>query len=53
MGLELPAFPRRSSRFAPSAPQSSPGGPMTVTGLVVAVALVLYLVAALIFPERF
>ena len=26
MGLELPAFPRRSSRFAPYAPQSRPGG---------------------------
>ena len=29
MGPWLPAFPRRSSRFAPSAPQSRPGGPMT------------------------
>ena len=29
MGLLLPAFPRRSSRFAPYAPQSRPGGPMT------------------------
>ena len=29
MGLLLPAFPRRSSRFAPCAPQSRPGGPMT------------------------
>src|SRR4051794_21440320 len=29
MGLLLPAFPRRSGRFAPSAPQSRPGGPMT------------------------
>jgi methylenetetrahydrofolate reductase (NADPH) len=29
MGLRLPPFPRRSSRFAPSAPQSRPGGPMT------------------------
>jgi K+-transporting ATPase KdpF subunit len=53
MGLELPAFPRHSSRFAPSTPQSRPGGPMTIAGLVVAAALILYLVAALIFPERF
>src|SRR5215216_5569171 len=29
MGLWLPAFPRRSGRFAPCAPQSRPGGPMT------------------------
>src|SRR5262249_61571981 len=29
MGPWLPAFPRRSSRFAPFAPQSRPGGPMT------------------------
>ena len=28
MGLLLPTFPRRSGRFAPSAPQSTPGGPM-------------------------
>ncbi|MFD7161485.1 K(+)-transporting ATPase subunit F [Kribbella sp. NBC_00709] len=26
---------------------------MTIAGLVVAVALVLYLIAALVFPERF
>src|SRR6266498_2913797 len=30
MGPWLPAFPRRSSRFALSAPQSRPGGPMTL-----------------------
>ncbi|HET6743777.1 MAG TPA: ATP-binding cassette domain-containing protein, partial [Kribbella sp.] len=29
MALQLPAFPRRSSRFAPSTPQSRPGGAMT------------------------
>src|SRR5262245_60875213 len=29
MGPQLPAFPRRSSCFAPYAPQSRPGGPMT------------------------
>src|SRR3954453_6014740 len=29
MGPWLPVFPRRSRRFAPSAPQSRPGGPMT------------------------
>src|ERR671922_2522826 len=29
MGPWLPAFPRHSGRFAPSAPQSRPGGPMT------------------------
>src|SRR3954451_5063713 len=29
MGARIPSFPRRSSRFAPSAPQSRPGGPMT------------------------
>src|SRR4029079_18120575 len=29
MGPWLPAFPRRSSRCAPCAPQSRPGGPMT------------------------
>jgi methionine synthase II (cobalamin-independent) len=33
MGLLLPAFPRRCGRFAPSAPQSRPGGPLTTTGL--------------------
>src|SRR6266498_4785555 len=31
IGLWLPPFPRRSSRFAPSTPQSRPGGPMTDT----------------------
>src|SRR5215218_2099639 len=29
MGLLLPVFPRRSGRYAPIAPQSRPGGPMT------------------------
>src|SRR6266508_1813788 len=31
MGPWLPAFPRRSSRCAPSAPQSRPGDPMTLS----------------------
>src|SRR6266704_3270295 len=38
MGPWLPVFPRRSSRFAPSAPQSRPGGPMTSNRPRVAVA---------------
>jgi hypothetical protein len=29
MGLKLPPFPRRFGRFAPYAPQSRAGGPMT------------------------
>src|SRR6266487_5814982 len=36
MGPWLPAFPRRSSRFAPCAPQSRPGGPMTANTTTVA-----------------
>src|SRR5262245_28056780 len=35
MGPWLPTFPRRSSRFAPYAPQSTPGGPMTFDLLVI------------------